>query len=386
MTDGVRPSATWSFVESDQWDRILTPALTIISEHVRSNIQRVLDDLGRDPDRWRPHVKTAKAPIVFGMLADAGIRHFKCATTREADVLLATLVEKGIDDADLIVAYGHTGPALRRLAGIARRFPRSRVSVLCEHPDDPSAVPAELGVLADVNPGMDRSGIPLSEIERIVDTARAAGGRFGGLHFYEGHINKGDAVERERTAHSLYDRYMNVIAAVRGAGMKIGEVVTSGTPTYRQALSYARFGDLGDTRHRVSPGTVVYHDVRTMERAADLELTPAAVVVSRVISRPADDVVTCDAGSKAIAAEAGDPCARVANRAGLCALTPSEEHLPLRVTGGVAPQRGDLLVLVPRHVCPTVNLAEQAVLLEGGRIKSIVPVAARAHEISATGH
>ncbi len=64
-------------------------------------------------------------------------------------------------------------------------------------------------------------------------------------------------------------------------------------------------------------------------------------------------------------------------------MTPSEEHLPLRVTGGAVPKRGDLLVLIPRHVCPTVNLAEQAVFLEGGRIISIVPVTARAHEISA---
>ncbi len=384
MTDAVGPSAAWSFVESEQWDRILTPALTIISEHVRSNIQRVLDDLGRDPARWRPHVKTAKAPIVFGMLADAGIRHFKCATTREADVLLATLVEKGIDDADLLVAYGHTGPSLRRLAGIARRFPRSRVSVLCEHPNDAAAVPAELGLFVDVNPGMDRSGIPLSEVGRIVETARSAGDRFGGLHFYEGHINKGDAVDRERAAHSLYDRYMDVIAAVRGAGLKIGEVVTSGTPTYRQALSYARFGDLGGACHRVSPGTVVYHDVRTMERAADLELTPAAVVVSRVISRPADDIVTCDAGSKAIAAEAGDPCAFVLGQPGLTPLTPSEEHLPLLVAGGRRPERGETLMLIPRHVCPTVNLAEEALLVDDGGC-SVVAVAARAHDLEARG-
>ena len=61
--------------------------------------------------------------------------------------------------------------------------------------------------------------------------------------------------------------------------------------------------------------------------------------------------------------------------------TPSEEHLPLYVGQGALPARGTLLQLVPRHVCPTINLAEQALLLERGRLHSIVPVSARAHEL-----
>ena len=101
---------------------------------------------------------------------------------------------------------------------------------------------------------------------------------------------------------------------------------------------------------------------------------------SRVVSHPRDDVVTCDAGSKAIAVDAGDPCAVVLRYPGLRALTPSEEHLPLRVTDGSRPERGCGLMLIPRHVCPTVNLAEEALLVAGGEVRSIVPVSARAHE------
>ena len=67
---------------------------------------------------------------------------------------------------------------------------------------------------------------------------------------------------------------------------------------------------------------------------------------------------------------------------GYAALAPSEEHLPLRVTSGSLPPRGTLLHLVPRHVCPTVNLAEEAILVEDRRVHSIVPVSARAHELS----
>jgi D-serine deaminase-like pyridoxal phosphate-dependent protein len=107
---------------------------------------------------------------------------------------------------------------------------------------------------------------------------------------------------------------------------------------------------------------------------------PAALVLTRVVSHTARDIATCDAGSKSIAAEAGVPCAFVLGDASLEALLPSEEHLPLRASGE-RPPRGATLLLVPVHVCPTVNLAEQAVLVEAGVAPRIVPVAARAHEL-----
>jgi D-serine deaminase-like pyridoxal phosphate-dependent protein len=71
----------------------------------------------------------------------------------------------------------------------------------------------------------------------------------------------------------------------------------------------------------------------------------------------------------------------VIGRPEIVAERPSEEHLPLRVTAGTPPERGEVLMLVPRHVCPTVNLAEEAVLVEGGRVVSTVPVSARAHDV-----
>ena len=112
-----------------------------------------------------------------------------------------------------------------------------------------------------------------------------------------------------------------------------------------------------------------------------LDLRPAALVFSRIVSHPRHDIATCDAGSKSIAAELGDPCAFVLGHPELLALTPSEEHLPFRVRSGSAPRRGTELLLVPRHVCPTVNLAEQAILIEGGDVIEVVPVSARAHDL-----
>ena len=112
------------------------------------------------------------------------------------------------------------------------------------------------------------------------------------------------------------------------------------------------------------PGTVVFHDLQYDDLLEDLELEPAAMVLSRVISKPNDGLVTCDAGSKSVASEAGAPVAYVVGHPQLVAQSPSEEHLPLKVTGATGPDYGEVLLLVPKHICPTVNLAEQALLVE----------------------
>ena len=359
-------------------DELMTPVLVVYLDHVRENLRRVIAHVG-GVDRWRPHVKTSKIPAVFAEMARAGIRHFKCATTREAACLLEALAAEGVADADLLLAYPLVGPSLRRLGEVARAHPGARVSVLCEDQDAVDGIPAELTVFVDVNPGMHRTGIPVGRSDDILAVARAAGPRFRGVHFYDGHLHAGGPEQRRADVFACYEPLLDLLEELDRAGIPVGEVITSGTPSFLHALAHGPLREL-DAVHRVSPGTVVYHDLRSEQENADLDLVPAALVLARVVSHPQDDRVTCDAGSKALAAEAGDPSAFVLGRPELVAETPSEEHLPLRVTSGTRPPRGTRLLLIPRHVCPTVNLAEEAVLVEGGAVVGMAEVAARAHE------
>ena len=57
----------------------------------------------------------------------------------------------------------------------------------------------------------------------------------------------------------------------------------------------------------------------------------------------------------------------------------------MRVEAEPKPPLGSLVRLVPTHVCPTVNLADEAVLIEGGQMQRIVPVRARGHETLGSG-
>jgi len=222
----------------------------------------------------------------------------------------------------------------------------------------------------------------MADVDRILAIAQAAGKRFRGLHFYDGHVRDVDPDARRRKTEPLYAGLLEVHTAAKGAGVEVPELITSGTPSFPIALEFAGFKELAEgTRHRVSPGTVVYHDTFSAECLPDLDFRPAALVLTRVISHPQQGVVTCDAGSKSIAAEAGDPCCVVVGHPELVAQRPSEEHLPFRVERGVPPERGAPLLLVPKHVCPTVNLAQEALVLEDGSEPRAVPVSARAHEL-----
>lgn len=380
MPSSPDPSAPGYALPPALTERLLSPALIVYLDVVRANIRTVLAHLGNDPNRWRPHVKTIKIPAVQAELVHAGVRQFKCATPREADCVARVLDAAGCSG-DVLLAYPLVGPGLERLAEVARSYPRVRFSVLVESPEAARETPEPLGLFVDVNGGMDRTGIPLSRADSIDATVDAAGPRLRGLHAYDGNRNEADPLLRTQALERSYAALEALVRRQISRGHSVPELITAGTPAFLDAARTRAFGGLAETLHRVSPGTVVLHDLRSAEENPGLDLAPAALVFSRVVSHPGSTRATCDAGSKSVAAEAGDPIAAVLGHPDWLALPPSEEHLPLEIGRGALPARGTELLLVPRHVCPTVNLAEHAVLIESGQPPRIAAVEARAHEI-----
>jgi D-serine deaminase-like pyridoxal phosphate-dependent protein len=268
---------------------------------------------------------------------------------------------------------------------IAARSRGVRVSALVETVEQARAwAGSGIGLFIDVNPGMNRTGIAPERPGEMLHVARAiaaAGLELRGLHYYDGQLGHEELAEREAAAHRGYDQLMEAIAALAAAGVQVAEVVTAGTPAFPCSLSYAPFAQ-APFAHRVSPGTVVYTDCTSLlQLPAAYGYRPAAVVVATVVSHPTRDRVTCDAGHKAVSADAGVPTCAVLGRPDLRPLGPSEEHLPLEVApGSAAPAIGTTLYLVPRHVCPTVNNFDDALLVVDGRIAGVERVAARGHE------
>lgn len=352
-----------------------SPSLLVWTEHVRRNVAAILALAG---PRWRPHVKTVKVPELLAIPVELGVRAFKCATTLEARVMASVLEELVPGRGDLLVAFPHVGPNLRRLAELAAALPGVCWSILSEDPAHARAVPEPFGVFVDVNTGMNRTGAPIADVERIVATARAAGSRFRGIHAYDGHHTELDAVDRAERVRAGNTRLRGLLDELERRGLPAEEVVTAGTPALPAALADPGWEGRRE-RHQVSPGTVVLGDLRTLEQVPELGLVPAALVLARVVSRPAAGRVTCDAGSKALSADV-DVVGRPVGHPELEPCRPSEEHLPLVVREGKEPELGTPLLFVPGHVCPTVNLYDEVVLIEGGSALRRARVAARGHE------
>jgi len=368
----VIPAAPYAIENSRE---LLTPALAIYPQIVDQNIAATIRLLGGDPNRWRPHVKTAKLGFIMRRMALRGILQAKCSTTVE----LAAACEAGITD--VLLAYPVVGANAARLRQLAEANPRARISVLVENPQQAAAwKQSRIGIFIDVNPGMDRTGIPQSRIAAILETARAIPTEFRGLHYYDGHVHSESLEEREKLAHQGYDRLMEIAAAMEQAGFPAGEIITSGTPAFPCAATYAPFRQSRFV-HRASPGTVVYSDATSLTQLpAEWGYQPAAVVLSTVVSHPRENYLTCDAGHKSVSADAGVPTCVVAGYPDLLPLKPSEEHLPIEVKSGARPAIGEPLYLIPRHVCPTVNNFDHALLVDHHRVVSVERVTARGHE------
>jgi D-serine deaminase-like pyridoxal phosphate-dependent protein len=370
------PASAYRFTGEDS---LRTPALVVYPERVDRNVAATLACLGGDAARWRPHVKTAKLAWTMRRLVERGVRHVKCATTLE----LRTACEAGV--ADALLAYPVAPPHIPRVAAIAAAHPGVRVSAIV---DEEAAVSAwsgtGVGLFADVDVGMHRTGRDVADLAGLVSLARTivgAGVRFRGLHGYDGHVSSLPAGQARGLVHAAYDALWEAAAAIARAGIPVEEVVTAGTPALPHAAAYRGFAN-ADCLHRVSPGTVVYNDTTSLaELPASLGYAPAALVLTTVVSRPTRDRITCDAGHKAVSADAGVPTCAVLDRPDLVAAKPSEEHLPLLVHDPARrPALGERLLLVPRHVCPTVNNFDHAVLVAGGRIVGVEPVSARGHD------
>jgi len=358
--------------------RVMTPALAIYPEIVRRNIRTTLDLMGGNPNRWRPHVKTAKLRAVMHMLTEVGVQKFKCATTLE----LQTAIAAGAGD--VLIAYPLAGANASRARQIADHQPHVRISALIESHDQIATWRgSRVGLFLDINPGMNRTGVQAQDTPRILALAKAiqnSGTEFRGLHYYDGHLHHSDHDKLAAEAHAGYARLLRLVATLEANAIEVKEVITSGTPTLEPALTFTGFEN-ANFMHQVSAGTVVYCDVRSLQQLP-AGYAPAALVISRVVSQPCKGIVTCDAGHKTVAVDVGVPHCLVMGRPDLVPKQPSEEHLPLAFAGHEnAPRTGSFLYLVPCHVCPTVNNFDHALFIRNSRVESVEEVSARGREM-----
>jgi D-serine deaminase-like pyridoxal phosphate-dependent protein len=353
---------------------IFSPALLFYEEAIRNNLDRLLEMAG-GPARLRPHVKTHKTREIVRLELNLGITKHKCATLAEAEMLAGCGVK------DVLLAYHLVGPNCRRMARLAAMYPCCLFSVLADHPvalQQLSSAMAEAGraveVLLDIDVGQHRTGIePGPEAVALYESLRSLPGLApGGLHVYDGHNHQESPAERETAVRRQIEPVLKLRETLVKKGLPVPRLVVGGTPTFPAFAKMALPG------MECAPGTSVLHDAG-YSRFSDLAMfTPAALLFSRVISKPTPRRLTLDLGYKALAS---DPPA--GKRCTLLSVTDyepvlqNEEHFVIETHAADRFQPGDEIYAVPTHVCPTCAVHRQAYVIEDHRVSGTWEIAAR---------
>ncbi len=359
---------------------IFSPALVFFKDLIRRNIGEAIRIAG-SPDRLRPHVKTHKTREIVRLEMGAGITKHKCATLAEAEMLAGCGVR------DVFIAYNMVGPNCGRLARLAQAYPQCRFSVTADHPAAVKAMSEALAtagqtvdVLLDLDVGQHRTGIaPDDEAVTLYEgIARLPGLRSGGLHVYDGHNHQESLAERESAVNKLLEPVLALRSKLEKKGLAVPRIVAGGTPTFPV---FARM-DLPGLE--CAPGTCFLHDHGYGTRFKDMSaFTPAALLLTRVISRPTANRVTLDLGYKAVAS---DPPA--GKRLTLLdvpeyeAVLQNEEHLVIETPAAARFHPGDEILAIPTHICPTVAMHRQAYVVERGEMHERWEIVARDRVIS----
>jgi len=368
----LKPSFNITWAEAAALDEIPSPALLVGLEPIEYNLGRMLAIAG-GPQRLRPHVKTHKLPWLVQRQLALGIERFKCATIAEAEMCA------GAGAPDVLIGYPLVGPNIGRLLVLQKTFPGTRFSSVA---DDVAALCAlsaaavlrrkRIEVLLDLDVGQHRTGvIPGPEAVEVYRTLVGFPGLIpGGLHAYDGHLQRTDPVacaEAFAPVFALRDELVRL-------RFPVPRIVAGGTPTF--PLHAAR-QDV-----ECSPGTAALWDASSATAMPDMDFQPAAVLLTRIVSRPGEDCLCLDLGHKAVASEMPHPRVLFPMLPEAEAVTHSEEHLVVRTPRASQFAVGDFLLGVPWHVCPTLALYAEALVISQGRVTGTWPIDARARKLT----
>ncbi len=343
-------------------DKIDSPTLVIFRDRVEENIKTLVRSIN-DPSRLRPHVKTHKSHEVTKMMLEHGIRKFKCATIAEAEMTLKAGAK------DVLLAYQPVGPKAQRLLQLIKEFPNAKIACLIDNIKIATALAAlfdsqamSVPVYIDLNVGMNRTGIAPGEAFELAKHCTSLKGlELKGLHAYDGHIRDTDFTLRRKRSDEAFAQVEELRNRIKNELNNLLDVVVGGTPTYSVHVLRSNV--------ECSPGTFIYWDKGYEAILQEQKYLHAAVVITRVISKPAAGIICVDLGHKSIASE--NPLTNRVSFINAPDVTPvghSEEHMVLKYGEGDNFEVGDVLYGIPYHVCPTVALYERTAVATEGKV------------------
>ncbi|WP_222982006.1 D-TA family PLP-dependent enzyme [Flagellimonas meishanensis] len=354
-----------------------SPSVVLYLEYLKYNIGQMLSMVNGDANRLMPHVKTNKMPKVMKQLLAFGIANFKASTIAEAE-MAAEVGAKSV-----LIAHQLVGPKMDRFLKLIHHYSTTSFATILDDVDTAKLLNEKalgqgltINIYIDINNGMNRSGI---EVGPQLDVLVAAIGEckalhLQGLHVYDGHLRDSDFSLRSQKIEKGLEAVNAYFDTLKEKHPEI-KMICGGTPSFTSHLKQ---------KNRVtSPGTCVLWDWGYGEKLTEQKFNYAALLVTRVISKPTKGIATVDLGHKSVAPENPiDKRVKFLNLENYELLSQSEEHGVLRVSDWDALKVGDVLYGVPYHICPTINLHDEVSVIENGVKTDTWEITARKRKIT----
>lgn len=358
-------------------DDIDSPSLVLYEDRLDFNFKAMLELVKGDAKKLMPHVKTNKMPEVIKRMVSLGIKTFKASTIAEAEIA----AEAGAKH--ILIAHQLVGPKIGRFFSLIVHFPKVKFSTILDNIDsmrilDRLASERQLKVefYIDINSGMNRSGITLgSHLDALLaEIPNCKSLFFKGFHVYDGHLRQPNFETRKNKVEEEFKAVENLFSKLKIKNPNL-QLICGGTPSFTAHLS---------ANERVcSPGTCVFWDWGYGDKLIEQPFKFACLVVTRVISKPTEGILTIDMGHKSVGAE--NPIhkrIKFLNLSDYELLSQSEEHGVLKIKDWDNFKVGDVLFGVPYHICPTINLHDEVSIIRNRNKAAIWQITARKRKIN----
>jgi D-serine deaminase-like pyridoxal phosphate-dependent protein len=357
-------------------DEVPSPALLIYPDRIESNIRKMIEIAG-SPDRLRPHVKTHKMSEIINLQMKYGINKFKCATISETEMVARC------GASDILLAMQPVGPNIERFFRLKQEFKDIKISCIADNEeiiiqlsDKARKTGLETHIWLDINNGMNRTGVTPGEkatrlYERILDSPMLVA---EGLHVYDGHIHEQDFSLRKKICDDAFVAVTSLIEELKNEGISPVKVIAGGTPTFPV---HALRKDV-----ETSPGTLLLWDWGYSSSFSDMAFLNAAILLTRIISKPGIDLLCLDLGHKAVASEMPQPRVKFLGLEKYTIVNHNEEHMVIRTASADKYRTGDALYAIPWHICPTVDRHDTVYVINDHNVTGEWNVVARKRKIT----
>jgi D-serine deaminase-like pyridoxal phosphate-dependent protein len=346
---------------------IETPALVVDLDRMDAAIERMAGLMRERGVALRPHAKTHKSLEVGHRQLDAGAVGLTVGTLGEAEVFAAGGAR------DLFIAYPllPVGAKANRLRALAAGD--VALSIGIDSVAGARAIAAALGadagrvrILVEVDSGGRRTGVAPSGAGRLAAEAAELDLGVVGVFTHGGH-GYADPAAGAGAADDEVSALAEAADALLLAGVEPVVISAGSTPT---AVGSAR-GVVTEER----PGTYVFGDRLQVGLGSIAADAVAAMVAATVVSVVAGERrFVLDAGAKILSKDVAPYVAghgAVPELGGAVVSRVYDYHGVVELpddTGAAMPAVGDVVLVVPNHICPVVNLVDTFQVVQGGRI------------------